>query len=163
MDYDKEFQYKEDLIRHAEDRGISTEGTRAEITARLVAQDEINAGAEADSAKAQEVASYDKPEDAPQEAAQEASAPEGVMTAERVKAKREAAPKDEASGPESEELDGKVLMKMTKRAAKHTVGNYRFSREHPFCLVDKETAEMLTEDMTGFRRASAREAEEYYK
>ncbi len=162
MDYNNKFKSKEELIKHAQDRGVPTEGTRAEITARLVTQDEINAAAEADSAKAQAVAVYATPEEEPNAGPKNADAPEGVMTAERVKAKRVETPKDHTDAAVSEELDGKVLVKMTKRAAKHTHGSYRFTREHPFCLVDKETSELLTEELTGFRRASAREAEEYY-
>lgn len=163
MDYDKEFSNKKELVDYAETRGVSTEGTRAEITERLVAQDEINAAAEKDeAAEAQAVSESDTPSDAPAEPEAAPAEGAGVITSDTVKVKREAAPEEAAPADEAEEVEGKVLVKMTKRASAHTIGPYRFTRVHPFCLVDKETARRLVEDLSGFRRASAAEAEEYY-
>lgn len=57
---------------------------------------------------------------------------------------------------------GKILMKMVRDNFYYEVKGYSFSKEHPFVLVDSDTADYLTEKEEGFRAASPKEAADFY-
>jgi len=58
-------------------------------------------------------------------------------------------------------LDG-VLMKMTRANASYEVRGYKFTREHPFAVVDRKNADWIFENERGFVMATPKEAESYY-
>ena len=57
---------------------------------------------------------------------------------------------------------GTVLMKMVRGNPTFEVRGHRFTKKHPFALVSSDDANYIVENMSGFRIASPREAEEYY-
>lgn len=63
---------------------------------------------------------------------------------------------------QTEKEPEEVLVKMTRHNFTYQIRGYTFKRDHPFALVDEETADYLIEKDGGFRTASPREAREFY-
>jgi hypothetical protein len=55
-----------------------------------------------------------------------------------------------------------VLLKMTRTNRTYEVRGYRFTKEHPYALVDEDDADFLIETVGGFAMATPKEAREYY-
>jgi hypothetical protein len=53
-------------------------------------------------------------------------------------------------------------LKMERENGTYEVYGARFTREHPFVLVDEATAELIVENTEGIRYATPKEAQEYY-
>jgi len=68
---------------------------------------------------------------------------------------------EEPADAELAKDEGLVLVKMTRINRVYEIAGKRFTRSHPFILVDRATADKILEK-DGFREASHKEAEEYY-
>lgn len=55
-----------------------------------------------------------------------------------------------------------VLLKMERANAAYDTFGFTFTREHPFCVVPEEVAELILENEEGFRIALAKELESFY-
>jgi hypothetical protein len=68
--------------------------------------------------------------------------------------------KEEASV--ARENGPKDLLKMSRANGTFEVRGYKFTKQHPFGLVDKENAEWIVENIDGFNYATPKEAQAYY-
>lgn len=59
-------------------------------------------------------------------------------------------------------LPDTVLLKMNRDNPRYDVRGYKFTREHPFALVDSTNAEFIVENVEGFVYATPKEAREFY-
>ena len=67
------------------------------------------------------------------------------------------------SAPPVEDKDvKKVLIKMERANALYEIGKYRFTKTHPYVLVDERDAERIILGEEGFRQATPRELQEFY-
>lgn len=55
-----------------------------------------------------------------------------------------------------------ILILMQRQNPTFEVYGYRFTREHPFALVNEDDVDALIENNEGFRQATPKEAAEYY-
>jgi len=55
-----------------------------------------------------------------------------------------------------------VLVKMNRNNASFQVGDYVFSREHPFIPMSSDHAQRIFDSLEGFVLATPREAQEFY-
>lgn len=55
-----------------------------------------------------------------------------------------------------------VLVKMTRDNFSYEIRGYRFTKEHPFVAMDKETAQAIFDKEEGFRLATPNEVQEFY-
>lgn len=96
-----------------------------------------------------------------------AFAEDGVTWADVAKmdetvAQKDAELKDEPVDDSS--AGEKQLLRMLRANGTYEVRGYKFTKEHPFVLVAAEDAEFITEnDPGGFRYATPKEAQAYYK
>lgn len=67
-------------------------------------------------------------------------------------------PKPVLEDPEGDE----ILLKMERENFTFSAYGYNFSKQHPFALVDKATANRIMKSYDGFRPAMPHEAQEYY-
>jgi hypothetical protein len=56
-----------------------------------------------------------------------------------------------------------VLVKMDRANHSYNVGPYTFTQEHPFVAMSESDAQSIFDTQAGFRLATPREAQEYYK
>jgi hypothetical protein len=56
----------------------------------------------------------------------------------------------------------KVLLVMNRDNATFEIRGYRFTRTHPFGVVDAKDAEYIVQNVEGFRHATVGEAQEFY-
>jgi hypothetical protein len=56
-----------------------------------------------------------------------------------------------------------VLVKMERANMSYQVGNYTFSQEHPFIPMPSDHAQRIFDSLPGFRVATPREAQEFYR
>lgn len=54
------------------------------------------------------------------------------------------------------------LIRMSRANPTFEVRGYKFTKASPFCVVDSEDAEWITDNIEGFRYATPREAQEFY-
>lgn len=55
-----------------------------------------------------------------------------------------------------------VLLKMERKNPSLEAFGHRFTREHPYALVDEDTAQQIIDSYEGFRLASPAEARAFY-
>lgn len=55
-----------------------------------------------------------------------------------------------------------VLLKMQRGNPRYEVRGYKFTKEHPFLVVERHDADFILNNVFGFRIATAEEAEKYY-
>lgn len=67
---------------------------------------------------------------------------------------------EEEKEPEVDEESSQVL-KMTRKNGTYEIRGYKFTRQHPYAIVNDEDAEFLIET-GGFRPASKKEIQEFY-
>ena len=58
--------------------------------------------------------------------------------------------------------DDVILVKMERRNIAYELCGVRFTRDHPYALVDTETAQKIFEVGEGFRPATPKELQDYY-
>ena len=56
-----------------------------------------------------------------------------------------------------------VLVKMDRANHSYNVGPYTFTQEHPFVAMSESEAQDIFDTQAGFRLATPREAQEYYR
>jgi hypothetical protein len=56
-----------------------------------------------------------------------------------------------------------VLVKMERSNHSYQIGDYTFSQEHPFVVMSESDAQRVFDTQNGFRLATPREAQEYYR
>lgn len=56
-----------------------------------------------------------------------------------------------------------VLVRMERSNHSYQVGDYTFSQEHPFVVMSEGDAQRIFDTQNGFRLATPREAQEYYR
>jgi hypothetical protein len=56
-----------------------------------------------------------------------------------------------------------VLVKMERSNHSYQVGDHTFSQEHPFVVMSESDAQRIFDTQDGFRLATPREAQEYYR
>jgi hypothetical protein len=56
----------------------------------------------------------------------------------------------------------KYLIRMDRENVRYDVRGHKFTKEHPYALVDPEDANYILEQEKGFRMATPRELEEFY-
>ena len=59
--------------------------------------------------------------------------------------------------------DNIVLVKMDRSNFTYQIGNYTFTREHPFIAMSRQDAQGIFDSQQGFRLATPREAQEFYR
>lgn len=62
----------------------------------------------------------------------------------------------------NEDPGEKVTVRMKRSNASFEARGYRFTREHPFALVDEDDAEYLINTLGGFQLATQTEIQKYY-
>lgn len=72
------------------------------------------------------------------------------------------APVVEAPVVEEDNDEDLVLIKMVRKNFSYEVRGYKFTREHPFALVNEDDADYLIETEGGFAMATPKEARAYY-
>ena len=78
-------------------------------------------------------------------------------------AEDEEAPVVTVTKPAPEQPKGStVLLKMTRANGTYEIRGYRFTRENPYLPVDEDSANYILENITGFKIASPRDAQEFY-
>ncbi len=95
-----------------------------------------------------------------------AFAEDGVTWADVAKMDETVAQKDAELNEEvaEESVQEKQLLRMLRENGTYEVRGYKFTKEHPFALVVAADAEFITEnDPSGFRYATPKEAQAYYK
>ncbi len=60
------------------------------------------------------------------------------------------------------DLDGQVLVKMTRKNPTYETNGHRFTKEHPYVLMSPEEAQEIFDAEEGFVLAGPREVQEYY-
>lgn len=55
-----------------------------------------------------------------------------------------------------------VLVKMTRANYSYEIMGHRFTKEHPFVAMDKDTAQAIFDKEEGFRLATPVEVQEFY-
>jgi hypothetical protein len=56
-----------------------------------------------------------------------------------------------------------ILVKMERSNHSYQIGDYTFSQEHPFVVMSESDAQRIFDTQDGFRLATPREAQEYYR
>lgn len=64
---------------------------------------------------------------------------------------------------EDDTRPSKVLIRMERENPTYNVRGYKFTYDHPFCLVSEVDAEYLTSNIEGFYYATPKEAAEFYE
>lgn len=64
--------------------------------------------------------------------------------------------------PVEDENQRKVLIKMERENGLYEIGKYRFTKTHPYVLVNEDDAERIILHEEGFRQATPRELQEFY-
>lgn len=70
-------------------------------------------------------------------------------------------PQEEVVFPQAEPVD-QVLLKMDRKNPTFQAFGHKFTREHPYAIVDEDIAQKIIDKFDGFRLASPREAKSYY-
>jgi len=56
-----------------------------------------------------------------------------------------------------------VLLKMTRANGTYQIRGYKFTRENPYLPVDEDSANYILENIEGFKIASPKDAQEFYR
>lgn len=64
--------------------------------------------------------------------------------------------------PKTKKKVNQILIRMQRENPTFEIQGYRFTREHPFALVDEDDVDVIVENNEGFRQATPKEAAEYY-
>lgn len=95
-----------------------------------------------------------------------ASGGNGVVTSDQVNgtATEQVVPNEEVViiTKEAPKVTEKYLVKMTRQNPLYQVGPYKFTKEHPYALVEGKDLRRLLEDEEGFRQAYPDEIEDFY-
>ncbi len=136
---------------------LPEEATKAEILA-VFAEEEV---------KPEDYENIEIPPE-PAENAVVANTADGIVTTETIKSEAAPAPKSSfpvessTSASLADVPDGTTLLKCDRVNPTFQVGEYTFTREHPFQIVKTVDAEYIVRNIPGFRPAMPSEAQEFY-
>jgi hypothetical protein len=94
-----------------------------------------------------------------------AFAEDGVNWEDVAKMDETVAEADASLKKEEEDLpQSKQLLRMLRENGTYEIRGYKFTKAHPFALVNEDDAEFIVEnDSSGFRYATPKEAKDFYQ